>query len=315
MPSSTYTLLLIVNSLLLRHAVALYNTTRPPGICSSSSGAPAIYIIADMHPATSEQRRVAQHVRELSALFSPTVKPIIISPILARKCKDDTTSSSYDKGHGSNLAHWSAWNDFARNSEACSVIVFEYDVFPASATSSSDALVAARALNESEFLFLGYCFKAGNHPAQRGAAPYCLHAYAASLSGVRKLLDHVDVCGLFADTQVADMCNRKLLRWNFTSSAAYDRAYVQRLFHDEGLHNGPFQFSGSFVQAKYDAHPSSLGLAEGSLVSVKSKGRSVFALRNNHTWHKIDSMPAQGGKKLRVHVISDWQFRQWEETN
>jgi len=279
---------------------------------------PAIYIIADMHPTTPEQQRVAQHVRELSSLFAPTV-PVIMSPIMARKCKDPATSSSYDKGHGSNLAHWSAWNDFARNSDACSVIVFEYDAFAASATSAPDAIVAARALQEqSEFLFLGYCFKSGNHPAQSGAAPYCLHAYAASLSGVRKLLDHVDVCGLFADTQVADMCNRKLLNWNFTSSAAYDRAFVQRLFFDEGLHNGPFHFSGSFVQAKYDVHPTSLGLVEGSLVSVKSKGRAVFAVRNNHTWHKLDSMPeSQMGKKNnhQVHVLSDWQFRQWPETN
>ena len=152
-PAGAYMLLHSSTFLVLLLSVvptsALYNTTR--SFCSSAaataSAEPAIFIIADMQPQTAVQERVAQHVRELAALFAP-IKPVIVPPIFARKCNAQSHSLSQphspssaavnDKGHGSNLAHWSVWDNFARNSEACSLLVFEYDAFAASPMASAD---------------------------------------------------------------------------------------------------------------------------------------------------------------------------------
>ncbi len=65
----------------------------------------------------------------------------------------------------------------------------------------------------SFFLLLsGYCFQyAENHPLLSGRAPYCLHAYAVTVQGAKKLLELVDACGAFADAQVGTMILKHIL--------------------------------------------------------------------------------------------------------
>ena len=294
--------------------LGLFNTTERvclPGLL------PEVYILADLHPRTYTEKRVASHVAELSGVYrllNLTVK--IIQPILARRC-NDPSSPQFSKGHGSNLAHYSAWNDFARNGQSCSVMVFEYDAFAPTSTTHIDALNAVQAM-ATDFLFLGFCYaKPHNHPARgHGAAPYCLHAYAATYKGARQLLEHVDTCGPFADVQVADMCNRRIFSggWNYSGAALpamNERPEVQRLFASEGLHNGPFLFGGLYVQAKYDEHPSSLGFKEGDFVSTRGKGsKSVYVFRRGvWVWKAEAEAP-----KRHTYFLSPWQFQQLRQS-
>ena len=289
----------------------LFNTTERevcfPGLL------PEVYIIADLHPRTHIERRVASHVAELSGEFrSLNLSVKIIQPIMARRC-NDASSPQFSKGHGSNLAHYSAWNDFARNGQSCTVMIFEYDAFAASPTTHLDALTAVQVM-VTDFRFLGFCYsKPHNHPSRgHGAAPYCLHAYAATYAGTRLLLERVDTCGPYSDVQVADMCNRRIFPrgWNYSGAALpamHERPQVQQLFASQGLHNGPFLFSGLYVQAKYDEHPTSLGFKEGDFVSTRGKGsRSVYVFRAG-VWVSIAEAEAL---RRNTYFLSPWQFQQ-----
>lgn len=279
-----------------------------------------ISIIGDMNPKHPHQRRYLDHMKQFKQSLSniSTANIDIRSPVFSKHCtfKSRDQHSMFDKGHGSNLAHRDVWDAFIRNSLSCVLVVFEYDAFLGSPDGHASALKIVESMankNAPDLYYLGYCYKnAGFHPAVSKAAPYCLHAYAITLIGAKKLLDYVDSCGIFADAQVAELGNLGIISWNY-SALVHNKKYIDMMFRLDGLHNGPFLFGGYYVQAKFDEPPS---VVTGDVVSNRARGKMLYCLDNSSVWHRIGSMDklhALGKKHKDIQVLSDWQFNRYKE--
>ena len=162
-----------------------------------------IAIIADMHGIGRKELRFSNHVKafrqNIIDLAGGDLEEFRIwPPVYARRCnvyKGQTPGSiEPSKVRGTNIAHKDIWDYFIRNSAACVILIFEYDVFTALPTSHVESIKALKHMvitNQPELLYLGYCYKNQQlNPLKPGApAPYCLHAYALNLNGARKVVE------------------------------------------------------------------------------------------------------------------------------
>jgi DNA polymerase III epsilon subunit-like protein len=101
------------------------------------------------------------------------------------------------------IAHGLIWEHFIRErsranstNENDAIIVFEDDVFEARENAAELAVKAVENM-KTDFLFLGHCCH-----YKLDEPPYCLHAYAMTLRGAKKMLPHLDHCGDPIDWQV-----------------------------------------------------------------------------------------------------------------
>ncbi|KAJ1413572.1 hypothetical protein B484DRAFT_467601 [Ochromonadaceae sp. CCMP2298] len=237
-------------------------------------------------------------------------------PIWSLPCTGD--SRQFDKGRGSNLAHREAWDAFYRHGRSCGeeqrdmLMIFEYDVFQGIPGAGQLAIDALRNTT-ADLYFMGYCFheKRDGMPWESGRAPWCLHAYAVTMKGAKQLVEMVDVCGPYADAQLANLADAKKIQWDY-DRRSFDRAYVDKKFGHDGVHlSGFFSYGGVFVQAKFDADMSHL--PEGTLSHLKH-GRQLYVLREL-SWRPIrhmDELNALGLDVGRAVSLSDWQFGQFK---
>ena len=248
---------------------------------------------------------------------SPEVKDVRYwPPILSRSC-DMNGPEAFDKGRGSNLAHKEIWDNFYRSRRKCGnqdvLIIFEYDAFLGFPNAGKLAVQYAKNLT-TDFIFLGYCYhKPQHHPRLGGKAPYCLHAYAISVEGARKLSLLVDACGPFADAQVANLADAGLLTWSYVNHSV-DHSYVNEQFLSRGVHiSGKFEYDGIFLQVKLDQILSIF--SEGTVVHNQMRPKKIYVLINN-LWRRLPSMDmfySLGLQQEKILTLSNWQFRQYEE--
>lgn len=274
--------------------------------------------------------RINQHVGNFTQLLrehafqneSKSISELRFFPsVFSEACEKNRNSAGagFDKGHGSNMAHQQVWESFYRRRRPCGfherdvLLVFEYDAFLGDPQAIDRAVESVRAM-QTEFHFFGYCFQNANyHPTKTRLAPYCLHAYAVTLKGAKKLLDFVDTCSFFADAQVAILADNKNLTWSYEKQH-YDSRYIDAYFSENGIHiSGPFLYDGIFVQAKFDHELASL--KNGTVVNNKSRGKELHVLQNS-TWRSIPNMDvfnSLGVLSKNIMLVSDWQFRKYPE--
>jgi len=213
------------------------------------------------------------------------------------------------------MVHKEVWDQFYRNRRPCglrnndTLLVFEYDAFLGMHNAGALAIESIQKMT-SDFHFLGFCYQRPHlHPRVSGKAPYCLHAYAVTLEGARKLLDLVDSCSIFADAQVAILADSKNITWSFETNT-YDKKFVDDYFYENGVHmSGSFLYDGIFVQAKFDDE---LAMQEGNIVNNRNRGKELHIFQNK-TWRSIPSIDVYrtlvGNTGRKVTVVSEWQFR------
>jgi hypothetical protein len=100
------------------------------------------------------------------------------------------------------LAHGLIWEHFIRTRENSTnendaIIIFEDDVHEARPDAAEWAIKAVVNMT-TDFLYLGHCCQ--ENPK---VPPYCLHAYAMTLRGARKMWPKLDQCAGPIDTQVS----------------------------------------------------------------------------------------------------------------
>ena len=274
---------------------------------------------------TKHDNRTYEYVKTFTSTVFAGIKGDIqirfLPPVFTESCDGFSKpfkSKEFDKGRGSNLAHIQAWDNFYRTRRSCSLvardtlIVFEYDAFIGHQDAGKIAIRSIRNMT-SDLHYLGYCFhKARNHP-RNGDAPYCLHAYAISITGAKILLELVDSCGPFADVQLSMLCNAGKLNWTFEAQP-YDHEFVTKYFSADGIQiSGLFMYDGIFLQAKMDNYLHSL--PNHTICHNVARGKEVYLLLNN-TWRSIPNMDtfyARGLDTKKIMRISDWQFRNYPE--
>lgn len=263
-----------------------------------------------------DQETVSNFTREVFRNYPENIKIKYWPPIMSRSCDMEKGPETYDKGRGSNLAHKEIWDNFYRNRRKCgskdALIIFEYDAMLGFPDAGNVAIEYAKNMT-TDFLFLGYCYHKPHHHPRGGKAPYCLHAYAISVEGARKLSLLVDACGPFADAQVANLADAGLLSWSYTNHSI-DKSYVNEQYQSKGIHiSGTFQYDGIFLQVKLD--PILMKLTEGAVVHTAKRPRLIFMLISNQ-WRRLPSMDmfhSLGLQQEKVLTLSSWQFMKYEE--
>jgi hypothetical protein len=132
------------------------------------------------------------------------------------------------------------------------LVVFEYDAFIGIENAGKYVIEFIEKRNATtDILYFGYCFqKQHDHPRISHLAPYCLHAYALTLHGARKLIEYVDACSIFADAAVALLINRNRIIAEYMT-LSWNPSYLTRRFNDEGIRwSGDFEYDGAIPQVK-----------------------------------------------------------------
>lgn len=125
------------------------------------------------------------------------------------------------------IAHKIIWDDFLYRSEPQSLnftdgvlMIFEDDVFPRIPNFVERALSEVYHMNV-DLKFLGWCFGDRNNLE---TPPYCTHAYALTLAGIRKLTSFVVPCGPSVDVQMIAVAKKKQISWAYASLESYSDA-------------------------------------------------------------------------------------------
>jgi hypothetical protein len=161
-----------------------------------------------------------------------------------------TTTKGNDRGVM--LAHYQIWSAFAyrerqggirntmveHDNDDDVLVIFEDDANIA-VTNVTQALHSELSVMKVDLLFLGWCYG-------RRYIPACLHAYAITRAGARKLVDNWDICSNDAiDGQLRDLS--KELEGVFTWDKAADATFLNSL--RPGFEDNPNYFTrGIFVQ-------------------------------------------------------------------
>ena len=276
---------------------------------------------------SSSSRRTHAYVESfLSVLFTKhesAVEIRLMPPHYTESCEGSfqpPDTVTWDKGRGSNTAHISTWEIFLQARKNCAatedgnkMIVFEYDAFVGLPNAGELAIAVVRNMT-TDLHYLGYCFhKPANHPRISKVAPYCLHAYAVTVTGAKILLDLVDPCGPFADVQLSRLADAGLIDWSYETQS-YNATFVAQYFIDEGITmSGHFVYDGIFVQAKLDSPLQPLH--DGALGNNILRGKEIHLLVN-HTWHLVPNMEVLARHRLHnedILTMTDWQFRTYAE--
>jgi hypothetical protein len=290
-------------------------------ICNAKNVVIHAAMIADMEPHKTDPNDirwynfVTNFCKEVFSTSHQEIEFVYWPPIWSKKCYD-VTATEFDKGRGSNLAHKEAWDSFYRQRKSCAdvLVVFEYDAMEGLPNHEAGRITVDYLMNMThDFLYLGHCYKFDHlHPRLSREAPYCLHSYAMTVKGARKLLHEVDACGPFADVQVARMCNDGRLHWSYVNHS-FDHSYVHRQFEENGMHmSGDFKYDGLFPQIKLEPVPN---LPDGSVGHNHLSPRTLYLLQNQ-TWRQIPNMDVYGKLGLEgkgVSLLTNWQFRKYPE--
>lgn len=194
---------------------------------------------------------------------------ILNIPILTDNCtsrKDETSKKvDTDKYDVPTRSHLEAWRLFYLANSICpknKLVVFQHDAALGRKDAGAVILQYLPSMTE-DITYFGYCFKSYGipkflkrrkfikfHPRVTGLAPHCLHAYAVSVDGARRLLEQVDPCGPPADVQVAALANKGFVSFKF-SNASYDHAFTAREFAAHGLH---WKVTRLSIEIEIDTH-------------------------------------------------------------
>lgn len=252
-------------------------------------------IIHDIHkPKDPLLHYPYEYVRNFTLhVFDKVEDPIqmkVWPQVYSKPC--DGNVDAFDKGRGSNLAHREIWLDFYQTRRRCGfqandvLIVFEDDAFEGVPNAGELAIEYVRNMT-TDVMWLGYCYQyEHDHPSIGGKVPFCLHAYAITLPGAKKLLDLLSPCSIFADAQLFNAGNMGLISWSYADQP-YDRPFVNDLFRKLGVRmSGEFEYAGIFVQGKFHKRYADGVIAHNQHHHVKGE---LFLLKNQ-TWRSIPSM-------------------------
>jgi hypothetical protein len=166
--------------------------------------------------------------------------------VYTQSCPNTATKGN---DRGVMLAHYQIWSSFAYRSDRSIkglatadqddddiLVIFEDDASIA-VNNVTRALYTELSVMKTDLLFLGWCYG-------RRYIPACLHAYALSRAGARKLVSQWDVCSDEAiDGQLRDLAKAEAFTWD----KAADATFLGDL--RPGYEDNPHYFTrGIFVQ-------------------------------------------------------------------
>ena len=166
--------------------------------------------------------------------------------VFTSSCPNTATKGN---DRGVMLAHYQIWSSFAYQGERSSkmaatgsdndddiLVIFEDDANIA-VNNVTRALHTELSVMKTDLLFLGWCYG-------RRYIPACLHAYAVSRAGARRLVSQWDVCSDEAiDGQLRDLAKAGRFTWDKAS----DSTFLSDL--RPGFEDNPNYFTrGIFVQ-------------------------------------------------------------------
>jgi hypothetical protein len=193
------------------------------------------------------------------------------------------------------------------------LIVFEddaMDVFPGADQEAYERvqwMAGKDTRYRTDILYLGYC---GGSVGGK-APPVCLHAYALSLRGAKRLLQLISDCGDVIDRQVAHYIRAGEIKFDMTEfGTAGAKIQLLKTGEKEGFGFGT-GINGFFIQVHYDDPKPSID--EGAV--VKDKRGALRYCMFNHTWHRLET-PGVNTSTLGcgdVHAapsveLTDWQI-------
>ena len=299
-----FTMLTVGMCVVIRNA----NDTTWDTICEESprnQRIEASMIVSDLsEPEAKEGHRRWQWVKTFKHdIFREKIKVTEWPAIFTGPCPNRPNNKEMIKSRGSNIAHMQVWDQFYRNRRNCAsyhndiMIIFEDDAYPA-VESIADATIAAvqNMSADTDVLFLGYCLSKSEaseygFPWESGRCPYCLHAYAITVSAAKKLLDLIDPCSpFFADAQfyIQSSIKHKL---NFEVvprkiDPDHDE-YLKTFMYNNDLHlSGSFLYGGIFAQCKYYRLER---VTEGTVAAVLGEGSQLYYMWHEK-WVAIQSM-------------------------
>ena len=195
-------------------------------------------------PASNAIKRLEQS-RSLAAKMPFTVESWW--SVYTQSCPNAATKGN---DRGVMLAHYQIWSSFAYrpdrsikglatadNDEDDDILVIFEDDANIAVNNVTRALQTELSVMKTDLLFLGWCYG-------RRYIPACLHAYAVSRAGARKLVAQWDVCSDEAiDGQLRDLAKAGAFTWD----KAADATFLEDL--RPGFTDNPQYFTrGIFVQ-------------------------------------------------------------------
>ena len=128
--------------------------------------------------------------RVLSPLVLEEAPPAFVEPCVTSRHDLARTSRRPAHERGVALAHRAVWEE-ARRRGCRKLFVFEADVLPAALSSAATAVAKAR-LDDTDLVYLGWCYG-------EWAPPLSTHAYVLSARALNALLEAVPPAGCDAD--------------------------------------------------------------------------------------------------------------------
>lgn len=240
-------LVFLVSSLLLLTAIGAEDIHNGNAIT-------AVMISDEKQSQTST--RYQRYISNFTSLFTKLDERIIFKHIAVRESSNCSIGGLIgkdlvlDKFAVPNSAHIDAWKffyAFHKGSPSHILLVFQHDACIGRSNAAALILEHTKIMTE-DIMFFGYCFKSYGipkflkrrkflryHPRVTGLAPHCLHAYGLTMTGVTKLLNHVQECGPPLDTQIAALANKGLISFKF-SNISYAPEYTKTVFAEHGVH-------------------------------------------------------------------------------
>jgi hypothetical protein len=240
----------------------------------------------------------------------------------------------------SNFAHHRVWkNFFGRRHVGCNdiAVIFQYDAVIGRDNAGTIIIDYIKEQTAAAMLadisYLGFCFRSigipkflknkrfnNFHPKKTGLAPHCLHAYAITIEGAKKMLATTDVCGSSMDSQVAILANEKKLTFTFFNETnRYDWDFHVKQFAKYGVHwkNDEMGHNrdGLFPQVELDnTLPQYL---DGTAAHDLGRAQSVFILYKQ-TWRYIPNVDIflkllGEAPKGSTKVMTTWQMQHYPE--
>jgi hypothetical protein len=236
-------------------------------------------------------------------------------------------STSYNTVHeagysrGLMFAHRQIWDEFCAMNrlilsnisfyESPKIIIFEDDAMEIDSMAHDIAYQSVQNMT-SEIHYLGHCYdkKPGVSP------PSCLHAYALTVEGARKLLKHCDWCAKggrsgILDTQIQSIAERKLISWSAVRGMnpyGISSNQIRERSNSEGFTiQWGHEAGGLFYQITYD---NILCLKEGFAYMSKWPNKSVFLYLNgtSHRFPNAETFASMGFDFSNVTVVPHWQL-------
>jgi len=190
------------------------------------------------------------------------------------------------------------------------LLIFEDDAF-ATVPHVGKAVVMEIEAMDKEVLWIGWCMHSDPE-----APPLCMHSYAMTISGARKLLQKIDTCHHDAlDIQIQRAGKEKWFTYGMTDATPYfENGNKDHIFNeikgkgitiDETLKW--VGYGGLFTQVVFDDPIEEF--EEDTLVKP-TNSRTVYIWRNNslHAFPDLHTFESMGFDFDDEVYVSEWQF-------